>query len=81
MRRILHSYDRPNITADDVSHDVRSWMPMEARTQPASKLLSVPSAPMTIASVRQVILLLGQHLANARAREEKALRLMWRPMF
>ena len=81
MRRILHSYDRPNITADDVSHACQI---MDAHGGKNSA--SIEAALRTISTYdnsvrRSVILLLGQHLANAPAREEWERSRMWRPMF
>ena len=81
MRRILHSYDRPNITADDVSH-ARQIMDAHGGKNSASIEAALRTISRYDNSVRRpVILLLGQHLANARAREEKARSRTWRPMF
>ena len=81
MRRILHSYDRPNITADDVSH-ARQIMDAHGGKNSASIEAALRTISTYDNSVRRpVILLLGQHLANARAREERERSRMWRPMF
>ena len=81
MRRILHSYDRPNITADHVTHARQIMGSFGGKTSAAIEAALRTISTYDNRTPLQVVLLLHRHLTVARSREEKARSRTWRPMF